>query len=190
LTGKIAILDGEITDAEAGDLRGEAAFTKILSWRAGTFETLPAEVNRPRTILKSYNALLLESAQALDESTAGLTPEGTPRLTASPLAQVSQIEGVEFVLAMRSGEKGKPEARGLENPERVAAWARQCMERFRSLGDRLRAGPLEHVEGLGPQRHVALAQQGDTEFCVGWKISLRASQIREMMQKVLALWAS
>jgi CheY-like chemotaxis protein len=34
---------------------------------AGNFEFLPAEPHRPRTIFKSYNALLLETAQAIDE---------------------------------------------------------------------------------------------------------------------------
>src|SRR6266702_4661266 len=50
LSGRIWIQDGELIDAEAGDLRAEAAFQKILSWKAGSFETLPAEPSRPRTI--------------------------------------------------------------------------------------------------------------------------------------------
>jgi hypothetical protein len=54
----------------------------------------------------------------------------------------------------------------------------------------LQAGPLEQMYGLGPQRHVALAQQGDTEFCVGWRNSMTFEEIREMMKKVLALWVS
>src|SRR5206468_7126278 len=41
LAGKIWIQDGEVIDAEAGELAGEAAFQKILSWKAGNFETLP-----------------------------------------------------------------------------------------------------------------------------------------------------
>ena len=190
LTGKIWILDGELTDAEADDLQGEAAFQKILSWRTGTFETLPAEPSRPRIIFKSYNALLLESAQALDETRGGVTPEGVPSAPPSPLARVSQLEGVEFVLVMKGGEGGQQEARGLENPDRTAAWSRQTLERFRSLGDRLRAGPLDQIEGLGPQRHVTLAPQGEAEFCVGWKVSMAVREVQETMKKVLALWAS
>lgn len=189
-TGKIWILCGEPVDAEADDLRGEAAFQRILSWRAGNFEMLPAEPSRPRTVFKSYNALLLESAQALDESRGGVTPEGAPQPPVSPLAQLSRVEGVEFVLAMKPGQEGQQVARGLENPERMAAWARQSLERFRALGDRLGAGPLEQIEGFGPQRHVALACQGETEFCVGWKPSLAPDQVRDMMKKVLALWVS
>jgi CheY-like chemotaxis protein len=190
LSGRIWIQDGELIDSEAGDLRAEAAFQKILSWKAGSFETLPAEPSRPRTIFKSYNGLLLESAQALDESRGGVTPEGTERAAASPLAQLSQVEGVEFVLAIKPGPGGEQVARGLENPEHMATWATQSLERFRALGDRLHAGALEQVAGLGPQRHVVLASQAETEFCVGWKHTMTLPQIREMMSKVLALWAS
>jgi CheY-like chemotaxis protein len=190
LTGKIWIQEGELVDAEAADLRGEPAFQKILSWRAGNFEMLPAEPSRPRTIFKSYNALLLESAQAFDESRGAGMAEGSLQSAASPLAQVSQVEGVEFVLVMKPGPGRDQAARGLENPERMAVWARQSLERFRALGDRLGAGPLEQIEGFGPQRHVALASQGDTEFCVGWKPSMVPDQVRDMMKKVLALWAS
>jgi CheY-like chemotaxis protein len=190
LTGKIWIQAGELVDAEAGDLRGEAAFQRVLSWKAGNFESLPADPSRPRTIFKSYNALLLESAQALDESHAGVTPEGAPQPAASPLAKLSQLDGVEFVLAMTVDDDRHQVARGLENPERMAAWARHTMERFRLLGDHLGAGPLGQIEAFGPQRHVALACQAETEFCVGWKHSLTSDEVREMMKKLLALWAS
>lgn len=187
LSGKIWIQDGEVIDADAGELRGEPAFQKILSWRTGNFETLSAEPNRPRTIFKSYNGLLLETAQALDESRHEPVADGSA--AASPLAKLSQVEGVEFVLAMKPSD-GTQQARGLENPERMASWARQNLDRFRAMGDRLQAGPLEQMYALGPQRHVALAQQGDTEFCVGWRNSMTVEEIREMMKKVLALWAS
>ena len=190
LTGKIWIQSGELVDAEAADLRGEAACQKILSWKAGNFEMLPAEASRPRTIFKSYNALLLESAQAMDESLGEVTSEGASRPVSSPLAALSQLEGVEFVLAMKSGKGGYQVARGLENPEHMAAWARQNLERFRLLGDHLGAGPLEQIEAYGPQRHVTLACRDETQFCVGWQPALAPDQVREMMKKLLALWAS
>jgi predicted regulator of Ras-like GTPase activity (Roadblock/LC7/MglB family) len=190
LSGRIWIQDGELIDAEAADLRAEGAFQKILSWKAGSFETLPAEPSRPRTIFKSYNGLLLESAQAIDESRGTVTPEGVAQTPPTALSQLSQVEGVEFVLAMKPGPEGEQVARGLENPERVAAWAKESLERFRALGDRLQAGALEQVAAMGPQRHVILASQDDTEFCVGWKHTMTLGQIRENMNKVLALWAS
>jgi len=188
LTGRIWIQNGELIDAEAGELAGEAAFQKILSWRAGMFETLPAEPNRPRKISKPYSTLLLESAQALDESR--ITDDGASSPSSVPMTELAHVEGLEFVLTMKSDATGKSEARGLENPERMEAWARQNLERFRALGERLQAGPIEEITGLGPQRHVAIARQNDMEFCVGWRHSMTLQQVNDMMKKVLALWAS
>src|SRR5438477_1109498 len=54
LAGKIWIQDGEVIDSEAAELSAEPAFQKILSWRNGHFETLPAEPSRPRKVFKSY----------------------------------------------------------------------------------------------------------------------------------------
>jgi CheY-like chemotaxis protein len=190
-SGKIWIQDGEIIDSEAGDLQGESAFQRILGWKAGSFETLPAEPSRPRTVFKSYNALLLETAQAIDESRdAAANGQVAAAQALGPLSKLSQIEGVEFVLAMNPGDNHHQVARGLENPERMAAWSKATLARFRELGERLHAGPLETVDCLGPQRHVALAHQAETEFCVGWKHTLSPGQVRENTKKVLSLWAS
>src|SRR5215470_16404422 len=103
-SGKIWIQDGDVTDSEAGELRGEPAFHKILSWRAGNFETLAAEPSRPRTIFKSYNGLLLESAQALDESRNENDANADGTSAASALAKLSQVEGIEFVLTMNTAD--------------------------------------------------------------------------------------
>src|SRR3984957_15178409 len=62
LVAKLWIQDGELIDAETEGGRGEAAFQRLLAWKAGTFENLPPEPERERTIQKSVNALLLESA--------------------------------------------------------------------------------------------------------------------------------
>lgn len=195
LTGRIWINNGELIDAETEALRGEEAFQRILAWRTGNFESLPAEPDRPRTIFKSYNAVLLESAQAFDESRQAVAAApgiagGTDGAQVSRLATLLQVEGIEFVLSAKTGEEGGFESRGLEDPARLAAWTRQSLENFRALGDRLQAGPLEQITGLGPQRHVALAQHGDSELCVGWRQSLSAEAVRDRMKKVLALWAS
>jgi len=189
LIGKIWILNGELIDAEAEELTGEPAFHKILSWRTGMFETLPTEPARPRTILKPYSTLLLESAQALDESRSS-SKDGSPVNASSHMTLSSQVEGLEFILAMKTGETGTSESRGLENPDRMAAWARQSLERFRALGERMQAGQIEQIAALGPQRHVTLARQNDTDLCVGWRHSMTLQQVNETMKKVLALWAS
>ena len=188
LTGRIWIQDGEVIDAEADDLGGEAAFQRVLSWKNGSFETMPAEPSRPRRITKPYNGLLLESAQVLDER-LGAVSAGKAPASDSPLAQVCQIEGVEFVLVLKPGEAKEQESRGLENPEHMAAWARPNLKRFQELGERLHAGALGQIAAMGPQRHVTLAVRDETGFCVGWRNSMGPEIIQETTKKVLALWA-
>jgi CheY-like chemotaxis protein len=198
LVGRIWIQNGEVIDAVADDLGGEAAFHRILSWKSGNFESLPSEPHRQRMIANSYQGLLLETVQAQDEahgqnaadpeSGEVFAGEGNP---ASPLAPLAHFTGVEFVLALK-----KPaalnifDAHGLENPKPMADWSRQALERFRSLGDRLQAGQFQELEGLGAQRSVALAPHENFDFCVGWRCSLSAREISESMKKVLALWVS
>src|SRR3954463_15918991 len=102
--GRIWILNGEVVDAETGDLTAEPAFERILSWKTGSFEILPGDASRARAIFTSYQGLLLNTAQALDEAASQKiivpeTGEAAPMLN-SPnfLAAVSQLPGVEFVL--------------------------------------------------------------------------------------------
>src|SRR5581483_8638893 len=106
LTARIWIQNGEVIDAETEDKSGEAAFHRILSWRAGNFESLPAEPNRTRTIFNPYQGLLLETAQAQDEAqnlrdnppaVGSAAGNGTEPDPASPLAPLSRMSGVEFI---------------------------------------------------------------------------------------------
>ena len=60
--GKIWFTDGELIDAATGDLTGEAAVRRILSWKNGSFEVLAAEPAHPRAIYQNYHTLLLENA--------------------------------------------------------------------------------------------------------------------------------
>ena len=192
LTGRIWINNGEVVDAETEEQHGETAFQNILRWKAGNFEFLPAEPTRPRTVFKSYNALLLETAQAIDEINNTDTHHYAPGQPAPPgsngLTAVVNTDGVEF--AMKMIGESKIDSRGLENPERIAGWTSQSINRFRELGETLQAGELEQVTGLGLQRNVAVAQKSGTNLCVGWKTDLDAAQIREQMKKILTLWAS
>ncbi len=189
LTGKIWIQEGDLIDAESDGARGEQAFAAILAWKTGNFETMPAEPNRPRTIFKSCNALLLETAQALDESRGAPGATNAPQ-PSSGLALLSQMDGVEFLLSAPGGGKGTPESRGVENPDRVARWTLESLERFRLLGDQLNAGPLNTLEGRGPQRNVALTQRGASGYAVGWSANLSSEEVMQRMKKVIAIWAS
>jgi CheY-like chemotaxis protein len=185
--GRIWIQEGEVVDAETGELVAEAAFQRVLSWRNGSFEMLPPEASRPRTIFKSYSALLLESAQVIDESREKQTGVATDP---SPLNRVAHVDGIEFVLAMKQGETTEAISRGLENPQRVTAWAHESLKRFRTLGERLQVGALEQVSGFGPQRHISMGPQGAHDLCVGWRPNLTLRQLQDGMRTVKALWAS
>jgi CheY-like chemotaxis protein len=192
LSGRIWIQNGELVDAATDELTGELAFRRILSWKSGNFETLPPEPHRLRTIYNSYQGLLLETAQAQDEAIVQNQAETAVREKdpSSPLAALARYPGVEFVLVLKPGAEKKFEARGLENPQPVSNWARATLEQFRALGERLRAGPLQQMEGLGPKHHVALAPHENRDFCVGWQQSYSDGQIREAMKKLFALWVS
>lgn len=191
-TGRIWVNNGEVVDSETEETRGEDAFQKILRWRAGNFEFLPAEPHRPRTIFKSYNALLLETAQAIDEinnTDTHLYAPGQPFQDGpTGLTSLVNTDGVEFALKMVA--ETKIDSRGLESPEHIAKWTLQSINRFRELGETLQAGELEQITGLGLQRNVAIAQKGGTNLCVGWKTDLDATEIRDQMKKILTLWAS
>ncbi len=118
LVAKLWIQDGELIDAEAEGARGEAAFRRILAWKSGTFENMSAEPKRERTIFKSVNALLLESAQNMDEAANPTGPESIEeadhRKTIWKLALVAR-EGAEFVVASSSERQNEVDAWGTQN---------------------------------------------------------------------------
>jgi hypothetical protein len=190
--GRIWIQNGEVIHAQALDCTAEPAFQRILSWKAGSFETLPAEPNRERTIFTSYQGLLLNTAQALDEAASQILPtegaNGSPTNTSTLLAELSQLNGVEFVLA--AGSDDNEDFWGLENPKPVSEWMRETLANFQSLGDRLQAGQLQQVIGTGPQRKVALASCAKSELCVGFPPTFSADQLRETMKSILTKWVS
>ena len=187
LVGKVWINRGELTDSEAGNLSGVEAFQHILSWKTGSFEVLSPEPDRPRTINIPYNALLLESAQALDEASADKAAGRKNKTGSDPLGL---MDGLDFFMALKPGVAHPVETRNVSNPERLATWTSKTLERFQTLGDRLQVGPPETIVGLNPQRNVGLTKQGPMEFCVGWEPELTAPEVRDSTKKASALWAS
>ncbi len=162
--GRIWIRSGDVIDATAGDLTGESAFKKILSWRTGNFELLPEDSSRARAIETSYQGLLLETAQALDESEAMESPEtvenGTAPLADQSIQRLGHLHGVEFVMQVEEEASQPAQSWGVENPDQMAAWARETSARLRSLGETLQAGTFARAEASGSLRHVTLARRG------------------------------
>jgi CheY-like chemotaxis protein len=195
---RIFVQQGDVIDAELPGLTGEAAFLKILTWKTGSFEILPADPHRNRAIFTSYQGLLLNTAQAMDEAASMPTPEGDvaagkPREVSSAatlLAELSQLQGVEFVLAIGGDKDKSQDFWGLENPKPMTEWTRSTLANFRALGERLQVGQLQQIEAASPQRKIALAPCGQTELCVGFPPDFGTEPLRETMKNVQTKWAS
>lgn len=196
--GKIWIHKGEVIDAEVNDLSAEPAFQKILGWKTGSFETLPADVNRPRTIFTSYQGLLLNTAQAIDEaqavpmeSSASNEPAPAPISNrATLLAELAQMPGLEFILAQDSQGNNPSDFWGLENPEPTSRWANDTLTDLYSLGDRLQLGQFQYAIGTTLQRKIAIATSANTNLCVGLAGTLPADHAKDIVKSILSKWAS
>jgi CheY-like chemotaxis protein len=184
--GRIWIQKGEIIDAASGELLGKDAFLELLRWKAGSFEILPNDTPRPRTIFSSYENLLMETAQTLDEAEA----DEVTNEDANSLTSFSRYKGVQFVIAVEGVDKTKFEHWATENPDGMAAWIHQTTRALRTLGDKLEAGHLESIDGLGPQRHVSILTSDEQDLGVGFTRSATLSHIRETMKQIEAKWAS
>jgi CheY-like chemotaxis protein len=192
LVAKLWLQDGELIDAEVEGARGEAAFQRILAWKSGTFENLPPELNHERTILKPINALLLESAQAMDE---GENPSTEPqsvedaghRKTIWKLALLTR-EGAEFVIAVPPEGQGEPEALGTQSVEQLSAWTRHAAEIARKLGEKIESGPLSHITGNNLEKQLVVLPRANKSFLVGWPPNTPSNQLLDQSKKLIASW--
>ena len=147
--GRIWIQNGEVIDADAVGLTSEPAFQRILTWRTGSFEVMPADPGRPRKIFTSYQGLLLNTAQALDEAASQVVAQSDSDVAAASdstvmLAEISQLRGVEFVLACSLRKKKKTqEFWGIENPKPVSDWMEGAIDQFDEMGESLQVGQLQ-----------------------------------------------
>lgn len=196
IEGRIWVDNGDVIDAEVQGVSGEEAFKKMVSWKTGSFEILPADASRERKIFNSYQGLLLDSAQSLDEAQAGdgasAGAEGQPGAApgGSVLKKIAGTRGVEFVLSVSSADKTKFDSWGADNAEALAAWVQQTTHNLRGLGEKLNAGQFKQLEALGLRNSVAFLSRGDQELCVGLQRTLTAEEIREAMKDISVKWAS
>jgi hypothetical protein len=193
LVAKLWIQNGELIDAETQGTCGEAAFRRILGWKSGTFENLPAEPGRERTIARPINALLLESAQAMDETADSVDPgsieQTAHRKTIWKLALLTR-EGAEFVIAVPPEGQGETETMGTQPSEPLAKWARLAAETTRRLGEQIEAGPLSHVAAHNLERQMLVLNQDNTCFLVGWPPDVAAGPLLEKSKKIVSSWDS
>ena len=192
LVARLWFQNGELLDAEAEGARGELAFRRILAWKSGNFENLPAEPGRERTITKPINALLLESAQVMDEN-ADLSNEAQfvdarHRQTVWKLSLLVR-EGAEFVIAVPPEGSGEPEAMGTQSTE-LAGWTRLAAETARRLGDKIEAGPFLHLAAQGLERQFMLLPDGKRCFFMGWPLETEGKKVLEHSKRIVASWDS
>ena len=69
-TGHICFQKGELADAQTGALRGVEAVFEIISWKRGEVTERAAVEQFERTINCSWQTLLMEAAQRIDERAA------------------------------------------------------------------------------------------------------------------------
>lgn len=192
--GKIWFVDGDVIDASTDNLSGEEAFKKILFWKTGNFEMLPAEPGHHRTITNSYQGLLLETAQSVDEAqgqeapAAEATADATAPAPATVTAKIGRVEGVDFVLTASQGKA--VEAWSVDNRDKLAEWTEQTARRFGAFGEKFGVGQFSHLEAIGQEHHIGLASSGDTHLCVGFQRSMTRDTLRETLKQILSKWAS
>ena len=193
LVAKLWLQDGELIDAEAEGARGETAFRRILAWKSGTFENLPPEPERPRIITKPLNALLLESAQTMDENANPASEtqfiDASHRKTIWKLALLTR-EGAEFVISIPPEGLGEPEALGTQATEQLAAWTRLAAKIAKKLGDKIEAGPLSHIAAHNLEKQFLVLPHGEKSFLVGWPPHTPANQLLDQSKKLTASWDS
>jgi CheY-like chemotaxis protein len=190
LTGKIWIQGGELIDSEAEGARGEAAFRRILEWKSGTFENLPPEPDRERTIHQSVNALLLEAAQAMDETAnadATSIEDAEHRKTVWRLSALTR-EGAEWVVTIP--DSGNPQGWGTQSAEEMGKWIRQTQVVCKRLTERLEAGPLSHIQGHSIGRKVIFLPWVGKSFLVSWPPESESNRLLDQTKKLTASWDS
>lgn len=66
-TGEVYIKDGEILEATIGNISGEKALYRLLTWGKGNFKFLPTRITVDRKINKPADNLIMEGLRQLDE---------------------------------------------------------------------------------------------------------------------------
>lgn len=65
--GDIWLQDGNIIDAAIGEVAGEKALFRLLTWKSGNFKFLPAKVTEPQKINRATDNLIMEGLRQYDE---------------------------------------------------------------------------------------------------------------------------
>jgi len=190
LVAKIWFHHGELVDAAAEGADGEAAFRRILKWKSGTFESLPAEPEHVRTITKSVDALVAESEQRIDKYVNPGSPEELEQQKLVEQLAAIAVEGAEFLVSIPAKKEIAPKSWGVKSTENLTAWARHAEKTALRLGEILSAGPLNYVAGNNLERQLLLLPQNGKTLVVGWPPEAIGEKLFEQTKKLTFAWDS
>ncbi|HUZ06055.1 MAG TPA: response regulator [Candidatus Paceibacterota bacterium] len=190
LVAKMWFHHGELIDAAAEGADGEAAFRRILKWKSGTFESLPAEPERARTITKSVDALVAESEQRMDKYVNPGSPEELEQQKLVEQLAAIAVEGAEFLVSIPAKRDSAPKAWGIKNTENLAAWTRQAESTALRIGEILSAGPLNYIAGSNLEQQLLILPQNEKTFVVGWPPEAAGEKIFGQTKKLTFAWDS
>jgi CheY-like chemotaxis protein len=190
LVGKIWFHHGALVDAQAEGADGEAALRRILKWKSGTFESLPAEPEHVRLITRSLDSLLTESEQGIEKTAnPGSDEELVQQKFVEQLAAIA-VEGAEFLVQIPAKKETAAKGWGTKNAEQLATWARHVEQSAHRLGEMLSTGPLTHVAAHNLERHLLLLPQSDKTYVVGWPPEAMPGHLLEQSKKLTISWDS
>jgi CheY-like chemotaxis protein len=184
------IENGELVDVEAEGTDGEEAFRRILKWKSGAFENMPADPGHTRTITKSLEALLLETAQT-DDHVAGTDPEKHPEHEQF-VKRMSALayEGADYVLSVPTNKQNEAEGWAIHDTKKLVSWVHNVEKAAQKIGDSLSAGPLTHVAAHNLETQLVLLPQDRKTFVVGWPPDVNAGRLFEQTKKLAKVWDS
>ncbi len=185
IEGKIWIVEGEVVDAETDGSTGEPAFQRIMGWRRGSFEILPAQPERERRITTSTQSLLLDFAQWSDEARAA-AEQDSGDVAEGMLRAVTRIEGVQSVLTRKG--RGEIEAWGLEEADRYAEWGAELLEAASELGEKLSAGAVQRAIASSADRRMILQEEEDRFILLGLNAETTNREAGVIMDHVAREW--
>ena len=183
LEGRVWIVNGNVIDAEAQGMRGEEAFRYIFGWKSGNFESMPVDPEREQTIFTSYGSLLLDSAQTLDEATAGEDQKSPGREW--EFKQLATVRGVQSLLLIH--EDGECDLWGFENAEGFAAWTHRVLRDFHGVGEMMKTGPLSAVLAAGRVRGLVLLSERGRQLMAGMDRKMTVKFIRSSGRELAKL---
>jgi CheY-like chemotaxis protein len=184
------IKDGQLIDAQVEGADGDAAFWRLLKWNSGTFESLPAEPGHVEVITKSLDALLLESAQALKKAENPTPAQEEEETTFVTRLTAMAYEGAEFVVAVPAKKEDTAKGWGIQDTDRLVAWARLAEQAAQRIGEKFNAGPLTHVTGHNQERHLLLMRRDGRTFVIGWPPGTDPRRLFEQSINLADTWVS